>query len=85
MNNIIEGFKQGLEQGLEKETADIKAAVMALDVFCHIWCKDNAVTDDLKFNCRSCDFLQKDGTCIVKVFKCNKAPEYKDFGCMGDL
>lgn len=81
MNAIIEGFKSGIE----KENKDVKAAVMALDVFAHIWCRDESVTDDLEFNCKRCNFSQEDGTCLIKAFKCDKIPDYKDFGCMGDL
>lgn len=69
----------------EMQNTDVKAAVMALDVFCHIWCRDYSITDDLAFNCDRCNFKQANGVCLVKSFKCDKAPNYKDFGCMGDL
>lgn len=69
----------------ETQNTDVKAAIMALDVFCHIWCRDYSITNDLAFNCDRCNFRQPNGACLVKSFKWDKAPNYKDFGCMGDL
>lgn len=64
---------------------DIKTPVMALDIFTKTWCIDTAVKDDLSFRCKDCEFLTNEQNCLIKIFKCNKLPQYKNFGSMGDL
>lgn len=64
---------------------DEREAVVNLDRFCKSFCIDVKVTDDLEFRCNECPFSVEDGKCLVKVFKCKFAPDYKDFGSMGDL
>lgn len=63
---------------------DIKTPVMALDIFTKTWCIDTTVKDDLSFRCKDCEF-SNGKNCLIKIFKSNKFPEYKDFGSMGDL
>lgn len=66
-------------------TVDIKTPVMALDTFTKTWCIDTAVKDDLSFRCKDCEFFTNEHKCLIKIFKCNKLPQYKGFGSMGDL
>ena len=62
------------------------AAVMHLDAFTKVFCRDRTVTDDLKFRCDECYFLTIDGaTCNEKIMARDLYPDYKDFGSMGDL
>ena len=65
----------------------IEKSVLLLDLFCKIYCReedDYKKYGDLKFRCKECPFEQEE-KCLVKVFKCEKLPDYKDFGSMGDL
>lgn len=62
-----------------------KMAVQLLDIFTKIWCIDTRVKDDLEFMCKECPFVKANGHCLVKEFKREFYPEYKDFGSMGDL
>ena len=67
---------------------EIAKAVVLLDLFTKTFCrytKDYKRFGDLKFRCDECPFQKEDGVCMVKEFKCEFAPDYKDFGCMGDL
>ena len=64
---------------------DEREAVVHLDRFCKAFCIDVEVTDDLEFRCKDCTFQTESGNCLVKMFKCIYAPDYKDFGAMGDL
>ena len=64
---------------------DEREAVVHLDRFCKAFCIDVKVTDDLEFRCKDCTFQTESGKCLVKMFKCIYAPDYKDFGAMGDL
>lgn len=66
-------------------TVDIKTPIMALDIFTKTWCIDTIVNGDLSFRCKDCEFLTVEDECLVKIFKCNKLPQYKEFGSMGDL
>lgn len=60
-------------------------AVELLDYFTKAFCID-ATVDDLEFRCKECTFVHgEEGKCMVKEFKCKFAPDYKDFGSMGDL
>lgn len=64
---------------------DGKAAVVALDVFKKIWCKDKEKTERAKepaFRCGECSFRRDDGKCSVNIFWVEHAPEYEDFGAM---
>lgn len=66
---------------------DIQQAVKSLDEFTHNFCMNCAETErqnDLIFRCAECP-MQIDEKCILKQFKNKFAPEYKNFGCMGDL
>ena len=60
-------------------------AVELLDLFTKEFCRDKLVKDDLVFRCKECTFETEDGKCLLKVFKNKFAPDYKDFGSMGDL
>ena len=67
---------------------DIKKAVECLDEFTHNFCMDTIKTveqNDLVFRCAECTFQAKEGGCLLKKFKNKFLPEYKNFGCMGDL
>ena len=64
---------------------DEHEAVAILDRFCKAFCIDVEVTDDLEFRCFECPFQTESGQCQVKIFKCKYAPDYKEFGSMGDL
>lgn len=67
---------------------DVKKAVKCLAEFTHNWCMNCEETEkqkDLVFRCKECTFHKDDGYCLLKIFKCEHDPEYKDFGCMGDL
>ena len=64
-------------------------AVEILDRFTKEFCIDATVSDDLEFRCKECPFQHdtdtEKGLCMVKEFKNKYAPNYKDFGSMGDL
>lgn len=66
-------------------TNDEHKAVEILDQFTKAFCIDASVTDDLVFRCSECPFEDQEGKCRAKVFKHKFAPDYKDFGSMGDL
>lgn len=69
---------------IDKE--EILKSVMLLDLFMKIFCRDdNERFDNLKFRCDECPFQKEDKVCLVKSFKYKYAPDYKDFGSMGDL
>ena len=59
-------------------------AVKILDRFTKEFCIDATVKDDLVFRCKECGFETEDGKCLLKMFKIKFAPDYKDFGSMGD-
>ena len=62
-------------------------AVELLDNFTKAFCINvniSNATDDLTFRCKECPFEDGD-MCRVKEFKNKFAPDYKDFGAMGDL
>ena len=65
-------------------TNDEHKAVEILDQFTKAFCIDASVADDLVFRCSECPFEEQD-KCKVKMFKRKFAPDYKDFGSMGDL
>lgn len=63
---------------------DEHKAVEILDEFTKAFCIDASVADDLEFRCSECPFEDQD-KCRVKMFKHKFVPDYKGFGCMGDL
>lgn len=67
---------------------EIEKAVVLLDVFTKTYCRyvnDYERFDDLKSRCEECPFRKANGDCLCRIFKNQYAPNYKDFGCMGDL
>lgn len=67
---------------------EVEKAVVLLDVFTKTYCRyvnDYERFDDLKFRCEQCPFQKENGECLCKIFQNQYAPDYKDFGCMGDL
>jgi len=86
MSVIIEGMNKPTNTDVcyGDGTVDIITPVMALDIFTKTWCIDTAAKDDFSFRCKDCEFLNGE-KCLIKIFKCNKLPQYKDFGSMGDL
>lgn len=62
-----------------------REAVKHLDMFTKMYCRDQNIQDDLVFRCKECEFYMSDGICLVKVMARRLCPEYRDFGCMGDL
>lgn len=67
---------------------EIKKSVVLLDLFTKTFCRyknDYERFNDLKFRCEECPFSMADGSCRVKAFKGKYAPDYRDFGSMGDL
>jgi len=67
---------------------DIKNSVHLLDLFTKTFCRytnDYERFDDLKFRCDECPFQLENGDCQAKIFKNKYAPDYRDFGAMGDL
>ena len=62
-----------------------RQAVKHLDLFTKTYCRDKSVEDDLVFRCGQCDFERPDGKCLLKVMARKLCPDYKNFGCMGDL
>ena len=73
-------------EDIDKE--EIAKSVLLLDIFTKTFCRyrnDYERFNDLKFRCEECPFETVNGECLCKVFKNKYAPNYKDFGCMGDL
>lgn len=72
-----------------QDRSEIAKSVVLLDLFTKTFCRypnDYERFDDLKFRCeKGCPFSTEDGRCLVKLFKTMYAPDYKDFGAMGDL
>lgn len=67
---------------------NVEQAVKCLDEFTYNWCmncKETEKQGEPVFRCDECQFAKGDGTCLVKAFKVVHMPEYKNFGCMGDL
>ena len=62
-----------------------RQAIRHLDMFTKMYCRDQNIQDDLVFRCEECEFRMSDGICLVKVMARRLCPEYRDFGCMGDL
>ena len=73
-------------EDIDKE--EISKAVVLLDLFTKTFCRygnDYERFDDLRFRCDECPFYKDNGDCLVKSFKNKYAPDYRDFGSMGDL
>ena len=73
-------------EDIDKE--QIAKSVILLDLFTKVFCRyanDYERFDDLKFRCDDCPFQKESGNCAMKEFKCKYAPDYRDFGSMGDL
>lgn len=74
------------------DAEEIAKSVVLLDYFTKTYCRyrnDYDRFDDLKFRCSECPFhvdteTEKD-VCLVKKFKHKYAPDYRDFGSMGNL
>ena len=64
---------------------DEHKSVEFLDQFMKSFCIDATAKEDLVFRCSECPFQTKDEICLCKDFKIKYAPDYKDFGSMGDL
>lgn len=62
-----------------------REAVRYLDMFTKTYCRDQNIQDDLVFRCHECEFSVPNGKCLVKVMARKLCPEYRGFGCMGDL
>ena len=72
----------------EIDNNEIKKSVHLLDLFTKTFCRypnDYERFADLKFRCDECPFQKENRECLCKVFKNQYAPDYKDFGSMGDL
>ena len=72
----------------EIDKQEIAKSVVLLDLFTKTYCRyqnDYERFEDLKFRCDECSFSKSDGTCMCKEFKNKYAPDYRDFGSMGDL
>ena len=73
-------------EDVDKE--EISKSVVLLDLFTKTFCRyrnDYERFNDLKFRCEECTFQGEDGSCMAKEFKNKFAPDYRDFGSMGDL
>ena len=73
-------------EDVDKE--EIAKAVMLLDLFTKTFCRyrnDYERFEDLKFRCEKCLFRRENGGCLVKLFRTKYAPNYRDFGSMGEL
>lgn len=73
-------------EDIDKE--EIAKSVVLLDLFTKTFCRyrnDYERFDDLKFRCDKCPFSKENGECLVKSFKNIYAPDYRDFGSMGNL
>ena len=84
------GEEQMIKINIEElDREDILKAVHLLDIFTKTYCRyrnDYERFDDLKFRCKECPFeVKENGYCLCKLFKNQYAPDYKEFGCMGDL
>lgn len=88
MSEIMEEKTQWeeIEEAYDKE--EVAKSVMLLDLFAKTFCRyrnDYERFGDLTFRCKECPFQREDGSCMIKEFKCKYAPDYIDFGSMGDL
>ena len=67
---------------------DVTEAVHGLDIFTKNWCmncEEVEKQNDLVFRCEECEFSQKDGKCLIKVFAQEHKHDYplSNFGSMG--
>lgn len=74
-------------EDIDKE--EISKSVVLLDLFTKIFCRcirnNYERFEHLKFRCGECPFCKENGECLVKIFKNKYAPDYRNFGSMGDL
>lgn len=71
---------------IDIDKKEILKSVMLLDLFTKTFCRNEYERfGDLKFRCDECPFQKEDKVCLIKSFKHKYAPDYKDFGSMGDL
>ena len=85
MNRIINSTPLELD---EMDKQEIAKSVVLLDLFTKTYCRymnDYERFDDLKFRCNECPFINPNGDCMCQKFKSKYAPDYRDFGSMGDL
>lgn len=73
---------------LRKNKDDLTEAVQGLDIFTKNWCMNCEETEkkgDLVFNCSKCEFVTKEGGCLVKQFAAKHKHNYpmSSFGSMG--
>ena len=76
------------EEWSDIDKKEISKAVVLLDLFTKIYCRyinDYDRFGDLKFRCDECPFEKENKACLVKSFAHKYEPDYRDFGCMGDL
>lgn len=81
-------YKAECEEWEDVDKGAISEAVKLLDLFTKTFCRyrsNHERFDDLRFRCNECPFQKENGECLAKVFKNKFAPDYRDFGCMGDL
>lgn len=67
---------------------EVAKSVALLDLFTKTFCRyehDHQRLNDLRFRCEECPFQKENGDCLLKLFKNKYAPDYRDFGSMGDL
>ena len=62
-----------------------RQATKHMDLFTKTYCRDNSIIDELVFRCSECEFEMPDGKRLVKCMARKICPDYKGFGCMGDL
>ena len=90
---ILDAVKYALKSNIQERWEDIDKeeiakSVVLLDLFTKTYCRyrnDYERFDDLKFRCEECPFNKPNGDCICKEFKNKYAPDYRDFGSMGDF
>lgn len=79
MNELVTASTE--KWSIPEPTPKYWLATQILDVFTKTFCIKRD-SEDLEFECKICPFQNADGTCRVKMFKCDLCPEYKDFGAM---
>ena len=76
------------EQLHQIDKDEVMKAVILLDLFTKVFCRyqnDYERFGDLKFRCGHCPFNTENGDCLAKILKNKYAPDYRDFGSMGDF
>lgn len=85
-NGLTDREHEDVYEDIDKE--EVAKSVVLLDLFTKTFCRykhDYQRFNDLTFRCGECPFQKENGDCLVKLFKSKYAPDYKDFGSMGDL